>query len=374
MNKKKLRVAAIITEYWDISHADVIVTKMLEGFRLDGRKITSTLEIVAMYVDQTPIQDMSRDLSLKHGFPIYKTVSEALLCGGNEFAVDGIIIIGEHGAYPSNELGQTLYPRRRLFEDCLQVMLEKERVVPVYSDKGFAVVHEDIVWMYEQIKRHHIPFMSSSVIPFGWRHPVHTPFPNGAPLHRMFGFAYGSLERYTYHALEMMQCLAENRAFGETGIDRVRAFKGKQAIHKLLSDDWRVLYESLGGFINLRDVDTFPHSLVVPVFFELDYADGLTSGILFADPLTYKPEIQRFVSTYQVAPGEQPICHEFRIQDQKPYMHFGRLVLEIERFLHTGHAPFPVERSLLTTGGLDALMQAHHYEREIETPHLSVKY
>jgi hypothetical protein len=41
----KKRLAVIITEYWDISHADVIITKMMEGFVMDGRKYTSTIEI-----------------------------------------------------------------------------------------------------------------------------------------------------------------------------------------------------------------------------------------------------------------------------------------------------------------------------------------
>ncbi|MEF3302089.1 hypothetical protein [Paenibacillus sp. GYB003] len=58
MNK---RVAAVITEYWDISHADVIITKMLDGFRMDGRLYASTIDIVSFYVDKFPPNDLSRE-------------------------------------------------------------------------------------------------------------------------------------------------------------------------------------------------------------------------------------------------------------------------------------------------------------------------
>ncbi|RKN84399.1 hypothetical protein [Paenibacillus ginsengarvi] len=366
MNK---RVAAIITEYWDISHADVIITKMLDGFRLDGREYRSTIDIVAMYVDQFPPNDISRDIAARHGIPLYGSIREALLAGEAEFELDGVILIGEHGAYPDNELGQTLYPRRIFFEQVLNVMLEFDRIVPVYSDKGFAVVYEDIVWMYEQIVRHRIPFMSSSVVPYAPQRPVEEPFPNGAPLARMFGFCYGPVERYVYHTLEMMQSVAENRARGESGIRKVKAYKDDEAIERLLSADWLELYRTLGGFINLRDLAAFPAEIKGPVFVELDYADGLRSGILLANP-----EISTFVSAYQAEAGEPPVCREFMLQGGKPYIHFGRLVLEIEKFLHTGRPPHPVERSLLTTGAIDACMRSLHSGEAIDTPHLLVRY
>lgn len=375
MVQDKKRVAVIITEYWDISHADVIITKMLEGFMLDGRPYTSTLDIVSMYVDQFPDNDMSREMASKHDIPIHDTIRGALLCGSQSFDLDGIILIGEHGEYPENEIGQILYPRRRFFEESVDVMLEFNKVIPVYSDKGYAVIKEDALWIYEQVKRHHIPFMSSSVVPFAPRQPIHTPFPNGAPLHKMFGFAYGSLERYTYHTLEMLQSIAENRAGGEQGIKKVRAFKDQDAIEKPFTDEWSKCYRSLGGFLNLENVDTFPQRLQDPVFFEVEYVDGLKAGILFIDSVTgVETGTQGFTSAYQVLEQENPICLAFHLQGSKPYIHFGRLVLEIEKFIHTSRAPYPVERSLLTTGGLDACMQALHKGEEVYTPHLHVVY
>ena len=44
------------------------------------------------------------------GFKVYPTIAEALRCGGTKLAVDGVLIIGEHGDYPRNDKGQILYP------------------------------------------------------------------------------------------------------------------------------------------------------------------------------------------------------------------------------------------------------------------------
>src|SRR5690349_17095611 len=99
MAKKK--VAAIVTEYRLHSHADVIVGKILEGFNYDGGA-GPNLELVSMYVDQFPKEDMSRDLARKHGFKIHPRIEEALTLGGRELAVEGVLSVGEHGKYPAN--------------------------------------------------------------------------------------------------------------------------------------------------------------------------------------------------------------------------------------------------------------------------------
>jgi hypothetical protein len=388
--KQRKRVAAIITEYWEISHADVILTKIIEGFTMDGRKYISSIEIVTMYVDKFPENDMSRSISLKHNIPIYGSIREALLNGGNTFDLDGIIIIGEHGDYPINEYGQILYPRRRFFEECLNVMLEFDRIVPVYSDKAFAIEKDDIEWVYNQIKKHEIPFFSSSVLPYARQFPGVLAPPDGAPIYKVFTFemwggyqpvhpavdypAYRVFEHgvdfANYHRLEMIQSIVEKRAYGESGVKSVRAFEGENAVKKTMGQTWYELYKSLGMFINLADVDTFPYTLERPVFFEVEYVDGLMLGIL----CTYR-EIKENAVAYQTHEGSVPYCTEYiTTPSRKPYIYFGRLVLLIERFIHTSRPPFPVERSLITAGTSDAMMKALKLKKEIETPYLHVRY
>src|SRR6266545_5158108 len=149
MSSNRPRVAAIITEYRPRSHADVIISKLLADYthpaprppvQLDyhdtarqlaelalpldehGRLKAPRVEVVSMYTDQVPKNDISREWAERSGVPIYPTIRKALTLGGDSLAVDGVIIIGEHGDYPTNARGQKEYPRRRLFEAVLDVM------------------------------------------------------------------------------------------------------------------------------------------------------------------------------------------------------------------------------------------------------------
>src|SRR4029079_4456800 len=75
--RERLPVAAVVTEYRRNSHADVIVGKILEGWLQDGGP-GPALRLVSLYTDQTPKNDLSRDLAKKHGFRIAKSIEDAL--------------------------------------------------------------------------------------------------------------------------------------------------------------------------------------------------------------------------------------------------------------------------------------------------------
>src|SRR5262245_16717812 len=91
------RIAAVVTEYRTNSHADVIVGKYLEGFRQNGQPPGPRSKVVSLYTHQVPKNDMSRDMAKKHNVPIYPTIWETLTMGGNRLAVDGVLLVGEHG-------------------------------------------------------------------------------------------------------------------------------------------------------------------------------------------------------------------------------------------------------------------------------------
>src|SRR4051812_10737552 len=125
----KKKVAAVVTVYHRWSHADVIVGKLLEGYGHDG-KAGPDMEVVSMYVDQSPKNDLSKGLAKKHGFPLYDSIAGALTRGGKALAVDGVLCIGEHGRYPRNLKGQTLWGGRRFFEEVCKVFEASKRSVP----------------------------------------------------------------------------------------------------------------------------------------------------------------------------------------------------------------------------------------------------
>ena len=103
---------AIITTIWTyLSHAQHMGDRFLVGYPRHGKWHKPPLQVVSLYVDQKPEGDLSEQRAAEHGFTIYPTIAETLHCGGDKLAVDGVVIIGEHGDYPRNNKGQVLYPR-----------------------------------------------------------------------------------------------------------------------------------------------------------------------------------------------------------------------------------------------------------------------
>src|ERR1700692_681189 len=108
---RRAEIAAIITTYYRNSHADVFIGNMLRGYYWEGKPHESELEIVAMYLAQTPSTDTGREQATSHGIPIKATVSDAIVPG-----IQGVALVGEHGDYPLNEKVQKLYPSSSLLE------------------------------------------------------------------------------------------------------------------------------------------------------------------------------------------------------------------------------------------------------------------
>ena len=71
----------------------------------------------------------------RYGLKLYPSIEEALTLGTSKLAVDGVVIIAEHGKYPRNKKGQTLYPRYEWFKECVKVFEKSGRGVPVFNDK-----------------------------------------------------------------------------------------------------------------------------------------------------------------------------------------------------------------------------------------------
>ena len=115
------RLALVTTEWRFRSHAWHMGERFLAGYPMEGRWHRSAIELVSAYVDQEPKNDLSRHRAREFGFRIYPTIAEALRCGGDKLAVDVVLLIGEHGKYPVNDLGQTLYPRYDFFKEIIEV-------------------------------------------------------------------------------------------------------------------------------------------------------------------------------------------------------------------------------------------------------------
>src|SRR5262249_59018138 len=70
-----------------------------------------------------------------------------------------------------------------------------------------------------------------------------------------------------------------------------------------------------------------------------------------------------------------PVSTHFYLQQPDPFGHFAYQLRAIDATIQTGHPVYPVERTLLTTGILEAVMiSPAETNRRVETPHLAVRY
>ena len=182
---KTKSVAAVLTAYEKGLHADVLIGKILEGWKQDGG-VGPALTLSSMYVDQFTDRDLARGLSKKYNVPIFETIEKAITVGGNSIPVDGVISIGEHGTYPYNEKEQHLYPRRRFFEEITDTFRKFGRVVPVFNDKHLGPVWSDALWMYDRAKELKVPFMAGSSLAVTYRDPDLT-IPMNSPIEAAVG-------------------------------------------------------------------------------------------------------------------------------------------------------------------------------------------
>ena len=133
---KRPRIACLVS-YWAAtrSHADWIVTKLLDGYWWQGAHTPSRVEVVSVYIHQFETSGLGQKICKSKNIPIFKTVGEAVSLGGKELAVDGVVIVGEHGEYPTNLKGQWLLPRWWIYQQVIRVFEQSKRSVPVFNDK-----------------------------------------------------------------------------------------------------------------------------------------------------------------------------------------------------------------------------------------------
>jgi hypothetical protein len=360
------RLAAVVTEYRPDSHADVIVGKLLAGYQIDGTSYTPAVEVVSLYTDQVPTNDMSRAVAARHGVPIFGTIGDALTLGGPGLAVDGVLLIGEHGDYPLNPRGQKLYPRRRFFEQALAVMRAAGRVVPLFTDKHLSYDWPSARWIFDTAAALGLPLLAGSSLPVTWRRPP-LEIPLGTPVREALVVSYGPLESYGFHALESAQCLVERRAGGETGVAAVACVSGAAV---WADERWsRALLEAALATCTRVEAGQPEANTPEPVLFWIEYLDGLRLAVLLLNGHLKDTGVALYVHG-QAA----PLATNLYLEGARPYGHFARLCRHIEHLMTTGEEPYPPHRTLLTTGALALLMEARYRQQPLRAPELAIAY
>jgi len=364
------RIAAIVTEYRPNSHADVIVGKYLEGYRQNGQPPGPRSKIVSMYTAQVPNNDMSRDMAGKYHVPIYPTIWESLTLGGAGLAVDGVLLIGEHGQYPWNEKGQHLYPRYELFLEITDAFRASGKSVPVFSDKHLSYSWHKARRMVEIARELKFPLMAGSSIPVSYR-PAGVDLEWGAKAKHAVSIFYGDPDAYGFHLLEGLQCMVERRRGGETGVRAVQYIE-KQAMWDWVSQTpWagKLLDAALAQAVNRKPGDI--RQLGKEAYaYRIEYRGGLEAAAFMMNGVA-----KDAATAVEVEGRAEPVATLMWLEEGRPFQHFACLVQAIEKMFETGKPTYPAERTLLTSGILEAILNSKfENHKRLETPHLTVKY
>ena len=380
------RLAVLTTEWKYHTHAWHMPERFLHGYPIKGHWHRPALEIVAAYVDQQPDEDLSRSRADEFGFKIYPTIAETLRCGGDRLAVDAVLIIGEHGTYPKSEFEQTKYPRYEFFKQVTDVYRKDGKSLPVFNDKHLSWKWDWAKEMVDLSRELNFAFGAGSSLPVTWRMPD-VELPYGTEVEELMSVAIGGIDSYDFHALEVIQCMAERRRGGETGVVAMHALRGDAVWKAMESGSWAnggwdpMLFDAcLSRTQTLAQPATFSHRYPTqaqmrewvkePVAYRFEYADGVKATMLLMNGL-----VGDFTFAVRLKGRAEPLSTLFYLPPVPNVVYSAELMSKAEETFMTGKAPYPIERTLLTTGLVEAGVRSLGTgQKRIETPHLAIRY
>jgi len=384
--KPEKTIAVVCSVYWYLSHAYHIAGRFLDGYMKGDEHHFPEHGVASVYVEQ-PKNDLSRDLSREHGFKLAASIEEALTLGTGKVAVDGVLLICEHGDYPYNAKGQKLYPRHEYLKQIARVFEKSGRTVPVFCDKHLSYDRVKAAEMVATAKTMKFPLMAGSSLPVTWRRPE-LELPLGSKIEDAVLASRGELEIYGVHALEALQCMTERR-FGRTravpqqGVKAVTALQG-EAVWKAADDglwSWDLLEHAIGRSPSRNAGDirancrrfqrptTWGNFIPGPIAFHIEYRDGVKATVLQLDG-----HVADETFAAKIGGKPKPESCLFWLPPPPGAAFLEALASHVETFLLTGKPPYPVERTLLTSGILDSVLESRVKGKRLETPDLDIRY
>jgi hypothetical protein len=373
-------LAVVCTVYRPLSYAAHLAARFLHGYPRGGGLHVPRQHVASLYVDQTPDNDQSRAVGREFDVRVTRSVADALTAGTDRLAVDGVLLIGEHGNYPRNDRGQVLYPRYELLEQIVSVFRRVGRAVPVYCAKHLSYRWERALQMAAWARELRFPLAAGGCVPVTWRRPE-LELPAAASVEEALVAAYGPVEVAGFDALDALQAMLERRHGGETGVRAVTCLTGSAVWRAGDAGQWswdlleaalaRSETAALGdvrhnaGRVAVGNMPQTPATA-----FLVEYRDGTRGTVLLLNG-----HVQDFTFAARVRGEARPTSCLF-VQPGLPGLKaFDCLALALERFFDTGQPPAPLERTLLTSGVLEVAMESHARRgARVETPELEVAY
>lgn len=388
---KRPKVAAVFTVLRFRSHAFNILENFLGQYYFNGQLTDPGVDVVSFYADQFPDDDMTREVSRRFGIPLYSSIDKAMCLGGTKLAVDAVLSIGEHGDYPYNKLSQHMYPRKRFFDEAIAVMRRADRYIPLFNDKHLSYRWDWSRKMFDSCRQHNIPLIAGSSVPLAQRRPAMT-IPDGAEIEEAISIHGGGLESYDFHALEVLQSFLESRAGGETGIAEIQLLTGADFEKAQQSGRWsqnlvdaamkaeedmhavRQARPTTGVFKQPARADANekpkPRRPSGDYAISIRYVDGLRATVLKVGSSS-----DRWNFACRLKGESQPRATALFNGPWGNRCLFKALSHAIQHTFTTGTEPYPADRTLLTTGAVDAVMRSWNQSgTTITTPHLNIRY
>lgn len=373
--QKRPRIACLVS-YWGLptSHADWIINKLLDGYWWHGAYTPSQVDVVSVYINQLDTSLLGQKVCKAKNIPIFKTVKDAVTLGGKTLAVDGVVIVAEHGNYPTDLKGHWLLPRWWIYQQVIQVFEQSKRSVPVFNDKHLSYNWDDAKWMFDKSRELNFPLTGGSSIPTYFRTPeielaINTPIKNSVVV------GDTADEGAIFHCIDVLQAFVDRRKGGETGVRAVQSIRGPETWAWVERNAWAS---------NLLDAVRKRFDLKAGYFQEgrkpnvciVEYNDGSKAAVISGHGVgwTYAGEIegQKEPTIVSMLGFPGPISQYHAANGHEHWL--------IEMML-TGKEPFNAERLLLSTGIVNYYMDSNwengRYSpvgRRIETPYLNMKY
>jgi hypothetical protein len=99
------------------------------------------------------------------------------------------------------------------------------------------------------------------------------------------------------------------------------------------------------------------------------YNDGLRATMLLMNGL-----VRDFTFAGRLKKQIEPISTLFYLPPNPNVVYSAALMASAEQMFRTGKAPYPVERTLLTSGLVEAGIQAIDRGKRVDTPYMNVHY
>ena len=340
------------------------------------------MQVVSFYVDQYPADDMTRATSKQFNIPIYTTIGEACASAATSWRSTRCCSIGEHGNYPVNAKGQMEYPRKQFFDEIVAVFKTSGRAVPVFNDKHLSYRWD---WAKEMVDTARDAGLSADGRQLGaagrsaarrWN------FPPGAKIDEADVDSRRRRRELRLPRLEVLQSHGRSPHAAARRASRRCSSSNADALWKAAADGrWSpdLAAAAMAAEVGADDPtrpSTSPRAARPPAKPRRVHAIArrLSRRHCAALALKVGNSAMRWNFACRSTGKTQPLATAYYVGPWQNRNLFKALSHAIQTHFREKKAPYPVERTLLVSGILDAAMDSRIAGgKPLDTPQLDVR-